>query len=503
MDHHSRKGTIRHLAAIGTVLVALAALQFAFTNPHVTFSHEIQSLALPGYLLLVAVAARYFTTTEAVITAAIAATIYSAAYLPHFLALPEGAHKSYVELGGRALLLLGTGFVLAGFKSGLAREKDRAVSAERERSARIRALRDISATISSSLNLDSVLDALAKQMVDAVGATFCRMLLLEDDGSTVRVAAVQPVRKIDGSIGPGATERLDLLPHYREAVTRQEAVIVNGGGSEDEAAAGPAEQRLMSGAKTMLIHPLVVGGTCVGLVCLGEHRAWERSPMGDEKAALCQTIANAGALTVSHALAHDRLKEAFMGTISSLAEAIDAKDAYTRGHSNRVASCAVTVGREMGLSEEQLDALECAGRLHDVGKIGIADVVLGKSDSLTGAEWWQMRKHPEMSVRIIEPAHFSATVMAAIRYHHERYDGEGYPRGLAGESIPVEARILAVVDSFEAMTSDRPYRRALVADEALAELRRCAGTQFDPAVVAAFLKAMDAGPSFREELQAG
>jgi diguanylate cyclase (GGDEF)-like protein len=180
-----------------------------------------------------------------------------------------------------------------------------------------------------------------------------------------------------------------------------------------------------------------------------------------------------------------------------LAETLDLRDVSTARHSQTVGRYAEGIARALDLPEERVQRIRAAGVLHDVGKLGIADAVLQKPGPLTDEEWADMRRHPELGARILEHANLR-DISAWVLAHHERVDGRGYPLGLAGEAIPLEARILAVADAYEAMTADRPYRSALSRDAARAELHACAGTQFDPAVVDAFLRAL--APSARERI---
>jgi HD-GYP domain-containing protein (c-di-GMP phosphodiesterase class II) len=180
-----------------------------------------------------------------------------------------------------------------------------------------------------------------------------------------------------------------------------------------------------------------------------------------------------------------------------LAETLDLRDVSTARHSQTVGRYAEGIARALDLPEERVQRIRAAGVLHDVGKLGIADAVLQKPGPLTDEEWADMRRHPELGARILEHANLR-DISAWVLAHHERVDGRGYPLGLAGEAIPLEARILAVADAYEAMTADRPYRAALSRDAARAELLACAGTQFDPAVVDAFLRAL--APSARQRI---
>ncbi len=168
--------------------------------------------------------------------------------------------------------------------------------------------------------------------------------------------------------------------------------------------------------------------------------------------------------------------------------AMEVKDVYTQGHSVRVAQLSRACARELGLSGEALDQIYLAGLLHDIGKIGVPESILLKPGRLSAVEWEEVRGHPVVGARIVEPARFPAAVVAVVRHHHEDYGGGGYPDGLAGEEIPLLARIIRVADAYDAMTSTRPYRRGLTAEEAIEELRRGAGRQFDPRVVEAFLR---------------
>jgi putative nucleotidyltransferase with HDIG domain len=185
-----------------------------------------------------------------------------------------------------------------------------------------------------------------------------------------------------------------------------------------------------------------------------------------------------------------------LATVIALAEALDIRDTGTGQHSQTVGRYAELMARELGFDEERVERLRLAGVLHDIGKIGISDSVLSKPGPLDADEWKEMYTHPEIGARLLSPPEFG-DLRAWILAHHERPDGLGYPYGLSDAEIPLEARILAVADSYEAMTADRVYRPALGEEAARAELEAGAGTQFDPKVVAAFLSALDAGRARR------
>jgi putative two-component system response regulator len=181
------------------------------------------------------------------------------------------------------------------------------------------------------------------------------------------------------------------------------------------------------------------------------------------------------------------LQKLFIDAIESLVSALEAKDKYTAGHSRRVTKIAVDSGRVMGLNDEELENLRWSALLHDIGKIGIDSSVQNKPGMLTPTEYDYILTHCNIGPGIVEPL-VNEKIVEVIRHHHDSYDGSGLNQKVRGEEIPLGARILAVADSFDAMTSDRPYRPAMTASKAVAEIKKCAGTQFDPVVVKAFLK---------------
>ncbi|UCC59848.1 MAG: diguanylate cyclase, partial [Dehalococcoidia bacterium] len=187
-----------------------------------------------------------------------------------------------------------------------------------------------------------------------------------------------------------------------------------------------------------------------------------------------------------------------LSTIYALAATVDAKDHYTYGHSKKVSKYATDIAEALGYSDDKIATIRAAGLLHDIGKIGVSDGVLMKPGTLDSDDWEAIRAHPKLGVAILKHVSGLSACLAAIQYHHERYDGTGYPARLKGENIPLDARILSIADSYDAMTSLRPYREGkMTQEEALAELKRCSGTQFDPKIVDIFI-ATRAGRKLRE-----
>lgn len=186
----------------------------------------------------------------------------------------------------------------------------------------------------------------------------------------------------------------------------------------------------------------------------------------------------------------DTLKRAYLETIRSLAFVVEAKDAYTGQHLERCRVYGVSLMQELGINDDYPDA-QYGFLLHDAGKVGVPERILGKPGPLTAAEWRVMRTHPLIGYQMVASIPFLRNAGEIVRSHHEMFDGSGYPEGLKRDEIPLPARVFAVVDAFDAMTTDRPYRAAMTVDQAAAELTRMAGTQFDPDVVAAFVPMCD------------
>ena len=178
-----------------------------------------------------------------------------------------------------------------------------------------------------------------------------------------------------------------------------------------------------------------------------------------------------------------RLDRGYLDTVRSLVGALEAKDPYTRGHSERVAQYAAAMASSMGMPEQEVERIRLAAQLHDLGKVGLSDTILCKPGSLTSDEYYEVRNHPEIGAEIVERVTTLSDLAPIVRHHHERYDGTGYVSGLKGDQIPLESRVLAVADSFDAMTSSRAYRAAMSSDEAAEEIIACQGSQFDPQVV--------------------
>ena len=244
-----------------------------------------------------------------------------------------------------------------------------------------------------------------------------------------------------------------------------------------------AVEAMHLGANDLLIKPFELE-----LVVFSVKKALEQKKMEEELESYHKNLKKLVAeRTFKLQEAYRTLKKAYLDSVKVLAGAIDAKDPYTRGHSDRVRQMSLQIATALGFTEERMEVLEYGALLHDIGKIGIRDEILRKPEPLNAEEYQTIREHPLIGVKIVEGVEFFKDKIPMIRNHHEQFDGKGYPDGLVGEAIPLEARIIAVPDAFDAMASLRPHRRAMPVDEVIEEMERGKGKQFDPQILEIFL----------------
>lgn len=208
---------------------------------------------------------------------------------------------------------------------------------------------------------------------------------------------------------------------------------------------------------------------------------------------LLHILVDSFSLSLENGYLYNDLKSTYFYTIKAITNSIEARDPYTRGHSERVARFCKAIADELGWDKDEIELIAWGGMLHDVGKIGVPDFILNKPGKLTDDEYNAIKSHPVIGAEIVKEISFLEAAMPYILEHHERFDGKGYPRGVGGKDISIEGRLLAVADTFDAMTSDRPYRSALKSEDALEEILRNRGTQFDPEIVRAFQRAWMSG----------
>ncbi len=252
--------------------------------------------------------------------------------------------------------------------------------------------------------------------------------------------------------------------------------------------------------KSLICAPLMVKEEIIGTISVVNKI--DDSQFGVEEMEMLSTIAAQAAIAIKNATLYDEQQQTYLNTIQALVSAIEASDSYTKGHSERVTSYCVEMGRQLHLSDDRMQILERAAILHDIGKIGIDLSLLHKEGKLTPQDIRELHQHPTIGMHILEPIEFLHDVRICIGQHHERFDGLGYPNRIKKDELLIEARILAIADSFDAMTSDRPYRKALPLDCAIEELHENAGTQFDPAIVEVFARIIVNGTLYNSRLSA-
>ena len=351
-----------------------------------------------------------------------------------------------------------------------------------ERSQRVRelgALNQLAIAIGTDVELEAVLRNALEQAVEVTSADAGSIMLLDSDGVALEIAAAVG---LPAEIVTSAHERLGEGVAGRVAQAREAVIIID---EADERFSADTVRPEVSSAISV---PVVFKDEIVGVINLS--RKDSPHAFTTENLNVVASFAGQLAVAIKNSRLYGDLERTFLGTISSLAAAVDAKDPYTFGHSTEVTEYADAIGVRMGLPESERPTLHIAATLHDIGKIGIDSATLRKPGKLDAEERAAMERHPSIAADILAPLDFLKAAVPLILFHHERYDGHGYPSGVSGLTIPLGARIISVADAFNAMVSDRPYRAGLPLEVAVQELRDNSGTQFDPLVVEAFFEVL-------------
>ncbi|WP_422879895.1 HD domain-containing phosphohydrolase [Moorella stamsii] len=368
---------------------------------------------------------------------------------------------------------------LSVLRTSLALAMDRGLE---ENAAMLKKLIEVGQLISSSLEMDVIIEYTLQSLKEVIGAKWC-VLGLRDKETGEMV--------LKGS--PGASKELQVEAERvpAEGTILGEVLKTAQPLTVEDLEKYDSSLRLSYWSKdirSVAVVPVQSRGKILGalIVCTPFPRYWEENEVG-----YLSIIASQVGLAIENAQLYESLREYYMSVVKALAAALEAKDKYTQGHSFRVARWAKAVAGEMGLSDKEQEMVYIGGLLHDIGKVGVREYILLKTSRLTPAEEKEIQSHPSVGAKILEPANLPKEVVEAVLYHHEDYGGGGYPEGIAGEKIPLLARIIRVVDSYDAMNSDRPYRKAFSQKWVIEELRRCSGKQFDPAVVEAMKKVLE------------
>lgn len=339
-------------------------------------------------------------------------------------------------------------------------------------------------------NLEAALDTTTGFLVRQLTAPWSALFLYEDGRFVLRAKAGRPPQP------PAAMTRAwrDYVRDCQACHRRLPEAILAWGASDvdlDDTPTVPAAA----------VVPLTVRHDLLGSVLVGTTPGAQ--PMARDDFLLTTFVTDITATTVARFQDRKALEATYVGTMASLMDIVEAKDSYTRGHTDRVVNLALALARTVGIADEGLKDVRYAAALHDLGKLAVPEDVLLKPGRLNSRERAIIMEHPARADAILKHLRFLDAARLMIRSHHEWFDGTGYPSGLAGEEIPLGARILAIVDAYDAMTSNRPYRRAMTHEQALAEIRACAGTQFDPALASLFVEMVEAGGAIPQTLTQG
>lgn len=350
----------------------------------------------------------------------------------------------------------------------------------------------VSGALASSLDLPVVLQTAIESTVEVLRLETGAIYLL--DGEWLYLGATTP--RLDPHLQALLTrpEAPADHPHLEQALQELRPVCISDAQRE---ALSPAEAAIrdLRRLRTILFIPLILEGKASGVMIVGTSS--EVRDFSEHETDLCRILGYQIALAVANARLFNsvqqsnvRLSMAYEATLLGWSMALELRDQETQGHTRRVMDITEELARKMGIAEPELDHVRRGALLHDIGKMGVPDVILRKAGPLADEEWAIMRRHPEYARRFLANIDYLAPALDIPYCHHERWDGSGYPRGLAGEDIPLAARIFAVVDVFDALRSDRPYRKAWPKEATLRYIEEQAGKQFDPRVVKVFLEEM-------------
>jgi HD-GYP domain-containing protein (c-di-GMP phosphodiesterase class II) len=361
----------------------------------------------------------------------------------------------------------------------------------RQRIDQLLSIQQASGTILSELDFSTISGTILDLFIQEIGYSRGMLMLIDHEAQTLKLVdsvgtSEEDKQKIGEYAVPLSRSEENILAEV--AVTGQPVI------TQDTSTVIRNPDNIIFKQiqpQSIILLPLKAQGKVIGV--LAAERSSEGSTWLNLDQEYLQGFANQMALAIENARMYTELRGAFLSTIQSLATALEAKDTYTRGHSERVARYSVRLAERLGLNKAQVEQIRSMCLVHDIGKIGIGEDILNKKGRLEEEEFKHIREHPFIGQRIIKPLNLSPEEMAIIEHHHERMDGGGYPAGLKEKNIPFQVRITTVCDAFDAMTSDRPYRKGRDLPNALEELEREAGSQFDPDLVKVFIDLVNEG----------
>jgi len=370
------------------------------------------------------------------------------------------------------------------WQAAAALENGRSYEAQGRRTAELEALYELSKRLRNARTPEEMYPILVDHVVRLVRADHAVLALLDGDGKTL--TTVHAWGLAAEHVGTNAPVSAQLTRMFGAAAPHVSPDL-----SADDAAAFSAAPDAHRVLAPFAIAALRADQNVIGTITIGRARRGQKEPFIEADVRLLKSIAETGGAAIHRTRLYQNLQDSYIEMVVTLGRALDARDSYTGGHSERLADWGEATARLLGCRDDEAKDIRWGALLHDIGKIAVPDAILRKPAKLTDEEWQIMRQHPITGEEILRPVERMRGVARILRAHHERWDGKGYPDGLAAERIPLGARILAVIDAYSAITDERPYKPARSQADAVVELRKSAGTQFDLKVVEAFCKMLE------------